>query len=927
MAPARVSYRLLAWARRVESTPHCRLNTVVRKSILQSPKIAMVGKVLAQYQISEKLGEGGMGVVWKARDTHLDRFVALKTLSAERLADPERKRRFVQEAKAASALNHPNIVHIYDIAEADGVQFIAMEYVPGKTLDQLIGRKGLRLSEGLKYAIQITDALARAHAAGIVHRDLKPSNLMIDDHGLVKVLDFGLAKLAETSTGEFGETATVRAPEGPTTEEGTIVGTTAYMSPEQAEGKKVDARSDIFSFGSVLYEMVTGRRAFHGDSKLSTLSAILKEDPKPVNSLVPDVPRDLEKIISHCLRKDPGRRFQHMDDLRVALLDLKEESESGKSPGITDLPKATTTGKRRLAFGVGVMSLFLIAASGLWLRFIRPAPSPRAEPRVVPLTSYPGAQYDPALSPDGKQVAFSWMKENDGNSNIYVKLIDAGSPLKLTSPTAEDRLPAWSPDARHIAFCRVSGDGCEIFVVPALGGSERKLGQVSGSDLVGISWSPDGKFLAVIDRNSGQEAERVFLMSVETGAKRQLTSPPSGYAGDCCPTFSPDGRTLAFARWPSIVSSDIYVLSVGADGAPIGQPHRLTADNRIIGGLDWTADGRNIIFSSDRSGSTSIWTVLASGGKPERLGVAGENVAGISVSRTGNRLAYQRWMFDSNVWQIPGPNSTDKKVLPKKLIASTEVETEAQFSSNGKKIVFTSNRSGSTEIWACDGDGSNPVQMTFFGGPNVGTPRWSPDGRQIAFDSTKEGNNHTFVLNVEGGLVRRLTTETSNDVRPSWSRDGRWIYFGSDRTGDSQVWKAPREGGPAVQVTKRGGTEAFESTDGKFVYYAQYHTPGIWRVPVEGGEETQVLDQSGMGRWALADQGICFLDFRAPPIPVIKMYGFASGRVSMIRQFPKGTPLDYVSESAIAVSPDGRWIIYTQLDQTGSNLMLVENYR
>src|SRR5882724_12054499 len=349
----------------------------------------MIGRTILHYQIVETLGHGGMGVVYKAKDTHLDRFVAIKVLPPEKVADPERKRRFVQEAKAASALNHPNIVHIYDIAEAGGIQFIAMEYVPGKTLDQMIGRKGLRLNETLKYAVQIADALAKAHAAGIVHRDLKPSNVMIDDHGLVKVLDFGLAKLAETATGEFGETVTVRAPERPSTEEGTIFGTTAYMSPEQAEGKKVDGRSDIFSFGSVLYEMVTGRRAFHGDSKLSTLSAILKEDPKPVNSLVPDVPRDLEKIISHCLRKDPGRRFQHMDDLRVALLDLKEESESGRLPVITDVPKATRTGKRLLAFGVGVMSLFLIAALGLWLRFFRPTLSPRAEPRVVPLTSDP----------------------------------------------------------------------------------------------------------------------------------------------------------------------------------------------------------------------------------------------------------------------------------------------------------------------------------------------------------------------------------------------------------------------------------------------------------------------------------------------------------------------------------------------------------
>ena len=259
----------------------------------------------------------------------------------------------MQEAKAASALNHPNIVHIYDIAEADGIQFIAMEYVPGKTLDQLIGRKGLRLNEALKYAVQIADALAKAHSAGIVHRDLKPSNIMVTSDGLVKVLDFGLAKLTERTSGEFGETATMREDEKPDTEEGTIVGTVAYMSPEQAEGKPVDARSDLFSFGSLLYEMVTGQRAFHGDSKLSTLSAILKEDPKPISALVADAPHDLEKIITRCLRKDPARRFQHTADLQIALAELKEESDSGtvagaetsaERPGRTEGPLAWMSG-------------------------------------------------------------------------------------------------------------------------------------------------------------------------------------------------------------------------------------------------------------------------------------------------------------------------------------------------------------------------------------------------------------------------------------------------------------------------------------------------------------------------------------------------------------------------------------------------------
>ena len=247
----------------------------------------MIGRAISHYRIVEKLGEGGMGVVYKARDTHLDRFVAIKVLPPEKVADPERKQRFVQEAKAASSLNHPNIITIYDIGQAEGVDFISMECVTGKTLDRLIPRRGMRLNETLKCAVQIADALARAHSAGIVHRDLKPGNIMVNEHGLVKVLDFGLAKLTEpTSAGEDESTRTMR----PTTEEGKIVGTVAYMSPEQAEGKRVDARSDIFSFGSVLYEMVTGEKAFHGDTKASTLAAILKHTPRPGQANVVDWP-------------------------------------------------------------------------------------------------------------------------------------------------------------------------------------------------------------------------------------------------------------------------------------------------------------------------------------------------------------------------------------------------------------------------------------------------------------------------------------------------------------------------------------------------------------------------------------------------------------------------------------------------------------
>src|SRR6185437_5319775 len=300
---------------------------------------------------------------------------------------------------------------------------------------------------------------------------------------------------------ELGETATMPAQNGPSTEEGAIVGTVAYMSPEQAEGKKVDARSDIFSFGSMLYEMVTGRQAFHGNSKVSTLSAILKDNPTPLSDVMADAPRDLEKIINRCLRKDPERRFQHMSDVKVALEELKEESESGKLTSIVPAGSARWTKSRRIWMLAATAALLMVAtAVGMWFLHPRPHPAPKA----VPLTTYPGRQITPAFSPDGKQVAFAWDGEKEDNLDIYVKLVDAGNPLRLTHNPASEYAPAWSPDGRYIAFCRDRGERSEIWMIPALGGAERKLGETAAMRFgcPGLSWSQDGKFLALADKSS-----------------------------------------------------------------------------------------------------------------------------------------------------------------------------------------------------------------------------------------------------------------------------------------------------------------------------------------------------------------------------------------------------------------------------------------
>jgi serine/threonine protein kinase len=441
---------------------------VAAKMIAEEKPESLIGQQLGSYQILSLLGTGGMGVVYKARDARLKRFVAIKVLSAHQISDPERKRRFIQEARAASALNHPSIITIYDIGSEGGIDFIVMEYVAGKTLDQRIPRKWMRLNEALKLAVQMADALAKAHSAGIIHRDLKPTNVMVADNDLVKVLDFGLAKLTEVE-GEEGGTRTTQLQ----TEGGTIVGTVSYMSPEQAEGKKVDARSDIFSFGAVLYEMVTGQKAFQGESKMSTLMAVLKQEPKPISQLVPATPGDLEKIINRCLRKDQGRRFQHMDDVKVVLEELKEGSDSGTLAG--QLPTVPST-RRTWVWAAAAVVVVAIAVAA-WL-FRGTARKPAGAPEVVPLTSYTGSENSPSFSPDGDQVAFSWNGEKQDNFDIYLKLIGSPTPERLTTDPAEDVSPAFSPDGRSIGFVRVSKEHANFIVIPAIGGPERLVAEV-----------------------------------------------------------------------------------------------------------------------------------------------------------------------------------------------------------------------------------------------------------------------------------------------------------------------------------------------------------------------------------------------------------------------------------------------------------------
>ena len=505
------------------------------------------GTKLGPYEVLALIGAGGMGEVYRARDTRLDREVAIKVLPHDRVADESRRLRFVQEAKAASALNHPHIVTIHEIESADGRDFIVMELVRGKSLDALIPRQGMRLGEALRIAIPVADALAAAHARGIVHRDLKPANVMVGTDGAVKVLDFGLAKLTAAESAPDEETITVVADPG-LSAPGMIMGTVAYMSPEQATGGQVDARSDIFSFGAMLYEMVTGQRAFAGKTAMDTLAAVVRDHPKPLREVVPGIPEALERITVRCLKKEPERRFQHMGDVRVELQELKETSDSGPAAnaGARTLPN-TRMSRWAITGGVGLAILAGVVAV-LW-RTWQPTvlSTVTATPTLVQLTSERRAGSG-SFSPDGTQIVFSSAGEDGNNWDVWLKIVGQDEARRLTTDAGVDIYPAWSPDGTQIAFLRgTSGtarvrffsDVGTLHIISPVGGAARRVSDLPAR--LQVSWSPDSQWVAVSKGRLRNEAPGgIHLISVATGA----TSP-----GELSETAGFRCVAILLARW------------------------------------------------------------------------------------------------------------------------------------------------------------------------------------------------------------------------------------------------------------------------------------------------------------------------------------------------------------------------------------------
>ena len=841
------------------------------------------GASLGRFVITGFVGRGGMGTVYSAYDPDLKRKAALKVITQK--AEASSSERFVREAQAASALNHPNIVTVYEVIHSSPTVAIAMELVAGKSLRHYCGTKQ-PLGKVAQWGRQIAHALAEAHSRGIVHRDIKPENLMLRPDGYIKVLDFGLARVAGAERAD----------------DELALGTLGYMSPEEIEHGTITAASDVYSLGVVLYELASGANPFRGESADATTRMILGLAPPPLPERRKSIPKTLDRLIGSMLSKSAADRPS------AWAVAAQLEALAGQSVQKRVFPVRSIVAIPLLCLAVGGI---------IWWRTV---PN---ELQISPLASLLGAEKQPSFSGDGARVAFAFAGGADRINHIYVKSVSTtDSPRRLTTGALSDFWPTFSPDGARLAFLRQTEGKLKVMVMPSAGGIAHESGEIA--DLIReyalMTWDATGQNLFVADRVSESRPEvALFEISVETGARRQVTFPPAG-TSDWMPSVSPDGQMLGFARVVESGRGDVWAVPLAG-----GHARRLTDTDEVFFCWAWAADGRDFLISYRRAGRAYLWLQPIKGGRATRVAGLDDQVKELSLARSGNRMVYGSGAEDDyNVWRYPLPPFTE---APKPLIASAAFDGDARYSPDGTRVAFASTRSGQPNIWVCSSDGSDPRQMTSLGADGfAGSPSWSPDGKFIAFDSrSSQSASSIFLLDTSGGKPKRLTGPGPSDIIPTWSRDSQWVYFSSDRSrGPLQIWKVPVAGGEPVQVTTNGGLESFESPDRRFLYYTKSgRKSGFWRRSLEGGEEIFVPELAVVGNryWESSPQGIYFV--ASSQAPVLALYRFSDGGVTRVADLPVRPTAVH---RGISISPDGRSFLYMQADVATSNLMVVGNF-
>jgi Tol biopolymer transport system component len=875
------------------------------------------GTKLGPYEVVGLLGTGGMGEVYRARDDRLGREVAVKVLPPELSADPRRAQLFAQEARAAGALDHPNIVAVHDVGSEGGTVFIVTELLDGETLRERLRRGPLGPRQAAGVAAEVARGLAAAHRRGIVHRDLKPENLFLTREGRVKLLDFGIAKLLPAEDGE--RTDTTVAPDAPQTQPGALLGTVGYMSPEQARGEPADVRSDVFAVGAILYEMLSGRRAFAGGSKVETLHAILTEEPPPLAGLPPA----LERIVARCLEKDPERRFQSAPDLAFALETLSEVSWPG---GV--VPAAA--GRRWRAWPwrwpavAGALGLLAGLAATLWLT--RPAPVPPLE--IRPVSS---ARQDsrPAASPDGGTVAF--VSERDGRPRIWLKQLAGGDEVALTA--GPDGSPRFSPDGAAILFSRQEGARSALYRVSVLGGEPRKV----VDDAIEGDLSPDGRRIAFVRTRSGPAGGWTALgvAAADGSSEREVAR----FAGRILvsPRWSPGGEWIAVVeRLAHIANRALALILVDpASGARRSLAPALRGG--VVSSLAWSGDGGALVYSEGGSvtGLTPASRVVAAdveSGEARTLVWLPYVVRGIDLLGEG-RLVFDAAAERETLREMPlAAGCGDGRWLTR----GNSRDRQPVYVPGSDRVAFTSSRSGDLEIWAV-ATGSGAVARLTYDPAEDWDPAFTRDGRRLLWSTSRGGRFAIWIADADGRHARRLAAATGDAENPTATPGGRWVVYTLGR----ELWRSPLDGGRAVRLRRADVQHPEVSPDGRFVLYHTSRGAG-WvelralrtadgaPVPFRARIDATTVPISklvsapvslGRARWLPDGRAIAFVGLDGQGRFAVFRQDFAPGRNTAATRRPLACALPDAVPESLAVSPDGSRLTVAYLEQDSSILL------